>query len=114
MAEPDYATLAAVVLASDAAFHTRSAPVFEQIRNRVWFNYRNTDGKDIPQWNPPDDVNGLGDTIYAAFVAAGLTALIGGAAYALEQIGNIVLTYPYTRGSTPPVTPADYIDRFGF
>lgn len=112
MAEPDYDTLAAVVLAQNATYHTRSAPVWEQICNYVWYSYRNTDGNDIPQWNPPTDVAGLGATIYAAFVAAGMTALVGGAAYALEQIGNIVLTYPYTRGTA--TTPDDYIDRMGF
>lgn len=112
MAEPNYSLLAAVVLAQDATYHTRSAPVWEQISNYVWYSYRNTDGKDIPQWNPPTDVAGLGATIYAAFVAAGLTALVGGVAYALEKVGEIVLTYPYTRGNA--VIPADYIDRMGF
>ena len=114
MSEPNYSVLAALVLAQDATLHTKHAAVFEQIRNRVWWNYRNTDGQDIPQWWVPADVGGLGDTIYAAFVAAGVTALIGGVAYCLEKLGDLVLTHPYERGQVPWATPADYIDRAGF
>lgn len=97
MAEPNYSLIAAIVIAQDATYHTRSAPVWEQIQTYVWSKYRSAD--DIPPTEPPSDVAGLGAAIYAAFVAAGLTSLIGGVAYALEKVGNIVMTYPYTRSS---------------
>lgn len=111
MAEPNYALLAAVVLAQDTTYHTKHAAIWEQITNYVWYKYRNTDGHDIAQWNPPTDVAGLGEVIYAAFVAAGLTSLIGGAAYCLEKLGTTILTYPYLRPLA--LVQADKIDRMG-
>lgn len=110
MAEPNYALLAVVVIAQDGTYHTRSAPVWEQIKTRVWSLFRSA--SDIPPTEPPDDVAGLGAAIYANFVAAGVDAAKGGVAYALEKVGDLVMTYPYWRGVA--VTPADYIDRMGF
>lgn len=95
MAEPNYTVLAALVIAQDATYHTTSAPVWEQIQQNVWMRYR--DASDIQPKVTVDDVAGLGATIYAAFIAAGLTEELGGVAYALSKIGNIVMTYPYTR-----------------
>lgn len=110
MAEPNYALLAVVVIANDATYHTRSAPIWEQICTHVWSHFR--DHEDIPPTEPPADVAGLGAAIYASFVAAGVDAAKGGVAYALEKVGDLVMTYPYWRGVA--VTPADKIDRMGF
>lgn len=100
MAAPNTNALAVLVLAQNTAHNTRHPSVFEQICNYVWKLYR--DSHDLP-WtgdveNPASaDVAGLGTTIHAAFVAAGVTAGTGGAAYYLEKIGNYVLTYPWNR-----------------
>lgn len=110
MAEPNYALLAVVVIANDATYHTRSAPVWEQIKTHVWSHYRSA--ADIPPTEPPADVANLGAAIVAAFAIAGVNAAKGGVAYALEKVGDLVMTYPYWRGVA--LTPADYIDRMGF
>lgn len=97
MAAPNVALLSAVVIAAGA----RQPALFERVKDYVWYSYHNTDGLDlIPQPNHATDVGGAGAAIYVAFVAAGITALTGGVAYWLEQIGNTVLTYPYTRSAT--------------
>lgn len=107
MAEPNYALLAAIVLAQDTAYNTRHPANWEKICNRVWWNYRNTGSLDVPATYEAEDVAGLGDTIYAQFVAAGLTQGTGGVAYALEQIANTVLTHPYTRSETNVLAAAE-------
>lgn len=86
MTLPNINTLAALVLAQDAEFHTRSGSVLQQIFDNVWSRY-------YPFTQPVADVAGLGAAIYAAIIAAGFTAGIGGVAYILELISNIVLTY---------------------
>lgn len=93
----DTDTLAAVVLAQNATYHTKDPAIFEQIRTYVWSKYK-TSG-DIPWTFAVTDVAGCGAAIYAAFIAAGVTQALGGVAYWLEKIGNTVLTYPYTRAS---------------
>ena len=98
MGAPNIPLLTALVLSSDATYHTRSPSVFEQIKTRVWAMYRSAD--DIPPTEPPDDVNGLAFSIYFAFNIAGVTSALGGVAYWLEQLTNQVLTYPYTRSDT--------------
>jgi hypothetical protein len=99
MGTPNITVLTALVLAQDAAYHTRSAPVLEQIYNWVWEHYTDNVNTEVPWTFPVTDIAGLGAAIYAAFVAAGVTSATGGVAFWLEQLGNQVLTYPYTRAS---------------
>lgn len=94
--------LAAIALANGVT----TAPTYEQICNRVLM--LQVSPLDIPRTVTPADINGVA----AAFVVAGATT-----PWWLEQIGNIVLTYPYVRVDASVTTPtfmADGIDRMGF
>lgn len=83
---PNYATLSAIAIAGGV----RHPALFEQVRNFVF-------GRQISARDPVDhiiqhatDVNGVG----ASFIAGGATTPND-----LEQIGNRVLSHPYTRAS---------------
>lgn len=90
MAAPDYAALAAVVIANLSVDGAGiSMPQWEQIKNRVQM-LQGDFTQDIPRTVTPDDIDGLA----AALIAGGCTAPAD-----LEQVGNIVSTYPYTRAS---------------
>jgi len=64
-------------------------PSYEQVCNYVLMNQ--VDPLDIPRTVTPADINGVG----AALIAGGATT-----PYWLEQVGQQVLTYPYTRSAT--------------
>jgi hypothetical protein len=96
MSAPNTTILSALVLMSSTTYHTRHPAVFEQIANYVWSQYRSA--HDIPWTFPVTDVNGLGAIIYSSFAASNVAnSAVGGVAYYLEKIRNIVLTYPWNR-----------------
>ena len=97
---PNIATLISNIIAADAVYSTRKAPVLEQIENYVWAQYTNTAGNDVPgQIEKVADVDGLGAAIYTELTRVGITYDKGGAAYWLEKITNGVMTYPDTRAA---------------
>lgn len=90
MAAPDYAGLAAVVIANLSVGGTGvSMPQWEQVKNRVQM-LQGDFTNDIPRTVTPDDIDGLA----AALIAGECTTPAN-----LEQVGNIVSTYPYTRAA---------------
>lgn len=90
MAEPDYAALAAIVIANLSVDGTGiKAPLWEQICNRVLM--LQVDPSDIPRTVTPDDIDGLAATLIAGGVNTPRE---------LEIVGNTVMTYPYTRSAT--------------
>lgn len=82
----DYDTLAAVALAGGV----NSPPLFEQVCDYVFGTLISAADPVHHVIQDAADVGGVG----AAFIAAGATAPPD-----LEQIGNRVLTYPYTRSA---------------
>jgi hypothetical protein len=88
---PDFNTLAAVAILglAPAPGQGVSPYLWEQVCNRV--QMLQVDARDIPRTVTPADINGVA----AALIAGGVTT-----PWMLEQVGNIVTTYPYTRSAT--------------
>lgn len=90
MSAPNVPLLAAISLVGLTSIGQGvSAPKWEQVTNRVLM--LQVDPADIPRTVTPDDINGVA----SALIAGGATS-----PYWLEQVGNIVMTYPYTRSAT--------------
>jgi len=91
MSTPNVNLLAAIAIAGlqPSVGAGVPAPSYEQVCNRVLM--LQVDPLDIPRTVTPPDINGVA----AALVAGGAIT-----PYWLEQVGNIVLTYPYTRSAT--------------
>ena len=80
MATPDITTLANVAIAAGA----NDPSLWERVKNyclNAWHSFA---------LGAPDDVDGVG----AALIAGGVTEPVQ-----LEQIGTIVMTYPFTRNA---------------